>query len=153
MNRATPLHLASPPERRSYTAPKSLPLGVVDQIRQACKERNRLATFLGFLLGGFVPIASYVVAHFEIDPAVAVYAQLPSLLVLAGLVYSAKTVYSWGQLAFASGAKATGFVLLIEGVMVTSTSPGLAMTALGYLVVINGLATGCILSLGATRKR
>jgi hypothetical protein len=54
---------------------------------------------LGFALGGFVPLASYVVAHYEIDPAVAVYQQITTLLVLGGLLYSGKTVYAWGKLA------------------------------------------------------
>ena len=33
------------------------PVGIVDQVRTACRRENRLATLLGALLGGFVPLA------------------------------------------------------------------------------------------------
>lgn len=121
-------------------------MGVVDQVREALKPKNRLATFLGFLLGGLVPIASFVVAHGEIDHSRPMYTQLGTFLVLGGLVYSAKTVFDWGRRAFNSGAKAMGFVVLLEGVMVAASTPWLGLTALAYLVAINGIATGCNLS-------
>lgn len=134
----------------SYSKPRrsasKLPLGVVEQVRVALQPKNRLATLLGFLLGGFVPLASYVVAHYEIASSEALYTQLSSYLVLGGLLYSAKTVYAWGKRAFASPAKALGFVVLLEGVMTTSSTAWLAIAALSYLVVINGVATGCTLS-------
>ena len=88
---------------------------VVSQVKASFKPHNRLATMMGFLLGGFVPIASYVVAHYEVSRTVEVWAQLSSYLVLGGLVYSATTVYAWGTMAFRSGVKATGFVVLLEG--------------------------------------
>ena len=128
------IRLASPVARRSPAAPKA-----------------RLATVTGFLLGGFVPLASYVVSHYEIDPSAPLYLQIASLLVLGGLCYSARTVYTWGKLAFHSGGKAAGFVVLVEGVMVVSHTPWLALSALVYLIVINGVATGCNLSLGRVK--
>jgi hypothetical protein len=97
-------------------------------------------------LGGFVPLASYILAHQEIDPATPLYEQLSALLVLGGLVYSASTIYEWGKLAFRSSTKALGFVVLLEGVMVTSRTSWLGTTALVYLIVINGIATGCALA-------
>jgi hypothetical protein len=129
----------------------SAPPGVVDQVTAAFRPRARLATVLGFTLGGFVPLASYVVAHFEIDRAVPVYEQVATLLVLGGLLYSAKTVYAWGKLAFRAPVKAAGFVVLLEGVMVFAHTQWLALAALTYLMAINGLATGCNLALD--RKR
>lgn len=126
--------------------PRKAPIGVVDQVREACKPKNRLATVMGFLLGGVVPFASYVVAHHEVSNEKALYAQLGTYLVLGGLLYSAKTVYEWGKRAFVSPAKALGFVVLLEGVMVASLTTWLSVIALGYLVVINGVATGCTLS-------
>ena len=121
--------------------------GVVSQVRAALQPKARLATCLGFLLGGFVPLASYVVAHHEIDPSKPLYLQVATAIVLGGLVYSARTVYEWGKMAFQSPFKATGFVLLTEGIMVTAQSRWLAIAALAYLIVINGVATGCNLSL------
>jgi hypothetical protein len=94
------------------------------------------------LLGGFVPLASYFVAHYEVKGY-----DLPLLLVLGGLLYSAKTVWQWGVLAFNCKYKATGFVLLVEGVMVLSHIPWLNVLALAYLVLINAVATGCSLAL------
>ena len=137
--------------RTAATDRRTAPLGVVDQVTAAFRPRARLATILGFALGGFVPLASYVVAHHEIDPAVALYQQIATLLVLGGLLYSAKTVYAWGKLAFRAPLKAAGFVVLLEGVMVFAHTQWLALAALTYLIAINGLATGCNLALD--RKR
>ena len=53
-------------------------------------------------------------------------------------LYSALTVFEWAKLAFTSVPKSVGFVVLVEGVMVTSTTHWLALTALGYLIGING---------------
>jgi hypothetical protein len=65
---------------------------------------------------------------------------------LGGLVYSAKTVWQWGTVAFQNAFKALGFVILLEDVMVTSHIPWLSITALVYLMAINGIATGCNLT-------
>jgi hypothetical protein len=69
----------------------------------------------------------------------------PWALVTGGLVYSAKTVFEWARLAFTSAFKSVGFVVLLEGFMVTSTSRWLALAALGYQIAINGVATACML--------
>ena len=130
---------------------------VVDQVREAFRRQNRLATGAGFILGGFVPVASFILAHYEVRPDAPLYSQVPTLLVLAGLVYSAKTVFDWARVAFRHPAKALGFVVLTEGVMTFSHTPALAYAALTLLVVINGVATGCNLALdskeSATAKR
>ncbi len=134
---------------RRVRAPRTMQtLGVVDQVREALKPRNRLAACLGALLGGIVPVASYVVAHHELEATRPWWGQFASLLVAGGLLYSARTVYGWGRLAFGEPAKALGFVVLLEGVMVLSTTPWLALTCLAYLVGINSVSTGCALSLG-----
>ena len=146
MNTAAPRR--SSPRLRIAPAARApqAPPGVVAQVRLAFRPRARLATLLGCLLGGFVPLASYVVAHQEVDTGT-VHGFVSLLLVLGGLLFSAKTVFQWGRMAFQQGAKALGFVVLLEGVMVTSHTPWLALSALGYLVCINAVATGCTLSL------
>ena len=69
------------------------------------------------------------------------------ILVLGGLLFSAKTVWQWAHQAFANDAwKATGFVVLLEGVMTLSQIPALAIAALVLLTAINGIATGVVLS-------
>lgn len=138
------------PAPKKEKSPKKM--GVVAQVREAFKAKNRLATSLGCLLGGIVPLASYVLAHFEIASSTALWWQLNAWLVLGGLLYSAKTVFDWGRLAFQLPIKAFGFVVLLEGVMIASKTPWLGYTALGYLVLINGVATGCTLSLERAEK-
>jgi VIT1/CCC1 family predicted Fe2+/Mn2+ transporter len=136
--------LPSPAETGPRRAPK--PLGVVAQVRVALRRKNRLATFLGAALGGFVPVASYVLAHHEVDASVPLYCQLASYLVAGGLVYSALSVYGWATRAFGSGAKAAGFVVLLEGTLVSSHTYWLGYAALVYLVAVNGVAAGCRLA-------
>lgn len=122
------------------------PLGVVDQVRVALRPSSRLSFVVGVLLGGFVPIATYVVAHTELVLERPLYEQLAAVFVAGGLLFSAVTMYGWGRLAFTQRAKALGFVVLLEGVMVTCHTRWLALVALGYLACINGVATACNLA-------
>jgi hypothetical protein len=142
------LRLAPPPAAPARVRVKRAPgpLGVVGQVRLAFAAKNRLATALGALLGGAVPVGSYQLAHHEIDLSLPLWAQLKVWLVLGGLVFSAITVFSWGKLAYGSGWKAAGFAVILEGVLLTSTTPWLAAGALVYLVAINAVATGCNLT-------
>lgn len=128
---------------------KGKPRGVVAQVRAAMAPKARLATAVGFLLGGFVPVATYVVAHYEMTSE-PLYTQTATALVLGGLTFSARTVFSWAALAFENVLKALGFVVLAEGVMTFSHVEWLSFVALGYLVLINGTATACTLSVGST---
>lgn len=122
-------------------------LGPVDQVRVAFRRKNRLAAAMGALLGGIIPLASHVVAHGEIDKDGSLFTQLGTYFVLAALLYSAKTVYQWGKVAFRDGTKAFGFVVLMEGIMVASRTGWLSVAALVYLMVINAVATACTLAL------
>lgn len=144
----TPRHL---PSRARPSVER--PMGVVDQVVLACSPRNRLATVLGFVLGGVVPIATYGEAHLDLDWAQPLHCQTATYLVLGGLAFSAKTVFSWSLRAFRDGWKAGGFVVLLEGVMVTSHVPFLPLVLLAILVAVNGIATGCALSLDRSRQR
>jgi hypothetical protein len=148
MNAQAELDFAPPlrikPKRLPTTERAPRPLGVVAQVRRACARGNRLAAFVGMLLGGFVPLAVYVVAHGESGSFTG--HERAWALTAGGLLYSAKTVYEWARLAFASVAKSIGFVVLVEGVMVSSTTHWLALAALGYLILINGVGTACTLA-------
>lgn len=130
--------------RKKYVRKPAAKKGVVECVRKAFREENRLATMIGVVLGGFVPMACFVLAHLEIGAEF--YTNPKTLLLLGGLVFSAKTVYQWGKMAFRDGAKAMGFVLLIEGVMVFSASVWLSHVALALLIGINAVATGAVLS-------
>lgn len=110
---------------------------IISQFRMAA--RHRPAALLGAALGGVVPLLTYTVAHAELED----WLDPRAAIVVGGLAYSAKTVWQWGRRAFDCPWKATGFVLLLEGVMVASTVPWLAQLALGYLICINACATAC----------
>jgi tryptophan-rich sensory protein len=124
-------------------------LGPIEQLRIASK--NSAASLLGAALGGFVPVATYTVAHEQLHVGAVDWSDMsfsPAwALVAGGLLYSAKTVWQWGKLTFDDRWKATGFVLLVEGVMVFSPIVWLSRTALGYLVAINAIATSCLLGM------
>jgi hypothetical protein len=147
---------ASSPRLRAVSAPPAAPrapkpprTGVVSQVRAALQPKNRLPTALGAVLGGGVPVATYVLAHREVVGSAPLYAQLPAWLVLGGLLFSALTVYGWAREAFGSGAKALGFAALLEGVLTCSATPWLSAGALAYLVAINAVATGVRLANGS----
>lgn len=121
--------------------------GPIEQLRIAC--RNPSASLLGAAIGGFVPVATYTVAHQQLHVGGMTQASTwtPAwALVGGGLLYSAKTVWQWGRLTFNDRWKATGFVLLVEGVMVCSPVVWLSRAALLYLLAINAIATACLLA-------
>ena len=146
--RSKPPHLRAVVERQPRPQRPRQPLGVVEQVRLSLRRGSRLAFGLGVLLGGFVPIATFVISHTELSAAAPLYLQPAAAFVAGGLLFSAVTMYRWGVLAFAQRAKALGFVVLLEGTMVTSHTRWLALAALCYLAAINGVATACNLARG-----
>jgi hypothetical protein len=129
--------------------PKRAPreLGILDELRLALHPRNRAAAYLGAALGGGVPIATYWLAHHELDRGFVIWA-----LVAGGLLFSAMTVIRWAECAFGSMPKAIGFTVLLEGVLLYSRTPWLALGALGYLVFINAVANGARVALRGKRS-
>ena len=115
---------------------------IVEQVRMAFQRKNRLAMICGFILGSFIPCATFFVAHADV-----LVSRLYWILVVGGLIFSAKTVFDWTKVAFKSSAKAFGFCLLVEGVMTFSTLAYLSWAALVVLAVINGVETGCKIAL------
>lgn len=90
---------------------------------------------VGLFVGSLIPVATFCMAHFQTG-------WIGHALVLAGLVFSAPTVYEWGVAAFKSKVKAVGFVILMEGIMVLASVPYLPFVCLAYLVGINAYQTG-----------
>jgi hypothetical protein len=119
--------------------------GITDQIRRAAQRQNRIAAIVGCVLGAFVPLATYRLAHAEATIET-VRGQVALALVLAGLAYSATTVYGWARIAFRVLPKAIGFVVLLEGTMTLASTWWLALAALAILTTINALATACNLA-------
>ena len=100
---------------------------------QYIRTVNRVLAACG---AGFLPIASYVMAHIESHSQPWLWC-----LVLAALAYSAPTLATWaadwtgkGRSAF---VKAWGFTILLEGTMVLSHLLALSMSGLIILVAIN----------------
>lgn len=116
---------------------------VVAQVHSALRRKNLLPTIVGALFAGGVPVASYQTAHHDVEAN-------PWLWVaVAGcLLFSSITVFRWASLAFQSGAKALGYVVILEVVMTFSPTWWLSAGALAILVVINAIATGATLALG-----
>lgn len=117
-------------------------MSIVDQFRLAVQKQNRLATMAGSIIGGFVPVATFFLVHYGVTQCAWLW-----LIVLGGLIFSAKTVYEWGRVAFNNGWKSLGFCVLVEGVMTFGNLFYLSCAALGMLALINGVATGCNLAL------
>jgi hypothetical protein len=112
-------------------------LGILDQISLATRPVNRIAFLIGSILGAFVPLATYTVAHYEVADS-----NLKWALVAGGLIYSAITVVQWGRIAFGMWAKSIGFVLLVEGTAVFSSTLALSIAAVTILASINAISTG-----------
>ena len=123
-------------------------LPIVEQVRKSMHKQNRLAMICGFILGSFVPVASFTLGHYEAPENGMMW-----LLVGGGLAYSAMTVFQWATVAFKHPAKALGFCVLIEGVMTFSHTVWLSLAGLALLVMINGLATGSTLALDQRQTR
>lgn len=144
-SRSTVIQLRGKAQRRTRK-----PLGVIGQIRRSFQQGSRLATVTGLILGGFVPVGSFVVCHSEL-PHVEGWRRLALVILIGGgLLFSAKSVWQWSAAAFGDRWKASGFVVLLEGIMVISSTRGLSFAALGLLVAINGIATGVILGKDVT---
>lgn len=111
--------------------------GVVDQVRQALMKKNRYAMIGGAILGGFVPAASFEIARYEVQAEPMMY-----VLVTGALIYSAMSVFDFAKIAFKHPAKALGFVVLLEGVLVFAKNEYLSLAGLVLLVAINAIAAG-----------
>jgi hypothetical protein len=107
---------------------------------------QRARALLGFGLGAFVPLASYMEIHFE----VAAHPQL-WFLVAGALVYSAISVYTWAVEAFHYRLKAVGFVVLLEGTMTFCSIAWLSLAGLAILMILNAVTAAVTLQARKTR--
>ena len=96
------------------------------------QRQRTLGQLLAAAAGAFLPVASYVISHHEV-----LTHPVKWLLVLAALAFSAPVLVEWAMRWCRSWTKALGFTVLLEGVMVFSSTPALALTGLGLLLAIN----------------
>jgi len=127
----------------NITAEHAATTNPLAQLRAA--RRKPIAAIIG-ATAGLVPVGVYEVGHYELTS----WSPLDcpkAMIVYAGLLFSALTVLGWSSNMFGSKAKAVGFTLLLEGIMMTSSAAWLTAIALAYLVLINAVANGCRLAL------
>lgn len=99
------------------------------------KQRRQFGQFVAAFAAGFLPVASFVLAHHETQSTPWLW-----ILVVAGLAYSAPTLADWATEWTKSKVKAWGFTVLLEGVMIASSTQALAYCGLVILVAINAHA-------------
>jgi len=122
-------------------------MNILNQIRQTWK--SPLAAWTGCVFGATVPVATYLVAHYEAMTNPMLWG-----IVLGGLLVSAPTVYQWAEAAFQNKVKSLGFVMLLEGTMILSGIMAIALACLGLLVVINAVgAAACLARKDAVREK
>jgi hypothetical protein len=125
-------------------------LSTVAKIRTAFARRNCLATAIGMVKGGSIPAGTFALYHLEMhnDPW-----QFKGLIVLGGLIYSAKTVFGWCKQVFrkedgtADTWKALGWCAGIEGFMTVADTFWINCAALALLILVNAVATGVSLAM------
>lgn len=123
-------------------------ISILDQLEQATHKKNRLAFAFAAPLAGIIPFFSWWLIHFEVSQNPLLW-----LVAIGGLIYSAITVFSWGKTAFQSGIKSFGFVLLLEGILTFSVTLWVSIVSLGFLIVINAIATSTNLVLDKKSNR
>jgi phosphoglycerol transferase MdoB-like AlkP superfamily enzyme len=121
-------------------------MSVMAQISAAA--RRPAALIVGIILGAFVPVAAYIIAHHETQARPMLW-----LLVAAALVFSALSVFDWTRRAFGSAAKAAAFCILTEGTMLATWNNYLSYAALALLIAINATATGAQLATERPARR
>lgn len=101
---------------------------------------QRARALLGFGLGAFVPLASYMEIHFEVGTHPQLW-----FLVAGALAYSAISVYTWAVEAFHYRLKALGFVVLLEGTMTFCSIAWLSLAGLAILMILNAITAAVTL--------
>ena len=120
---------------------------IVKQFRIATAKKNRVAMMIGGTFGTFVPVAIYFSSHAHDFSWQSVTGGIAGM----GLVYSVKTVYEMASQVFGQMMKAAGFVVLLEGVMVTTHIQWLGIVALILLITINTVSAGVNVALGSSK--
>jgi len=121
------------------------PKTLIDFVKFCFTRENIPATVVALIFGGFIPVAVWWLSHKQLNVASLKTGDFNSVvaipLILGGLVYSATTVVELSTLAFHKRAKAWGFTILLEGVLLGASTTWLSVTALIYLILLNAVGT------------
>ena len=101
-------------------------------IKVSAAQKRTIGQLCASIAAGFLPIASFVLAHFETKTQPMLW-----ILVAAALMFSAPTLADWARKWCGNMFKAWGFTILLEGVMVFSHTVELGYAGLVILVAIN----------------
>jgi VIT1/CCC1 family predicted Fe2+/Mn2+ transporter len=123
---ATEVAKVAKPKAAARKLPTAAPIKV------SAAQKRTIGQFVAAIASGFLPIASFVIAHHE-----AASEPLLWLLVAAALAFSAPSVASWAQKWCGHAVKAWGFTVLLEGVLVFAHHEALSLAGLAMLVMIN----------------
>lgn len=110
--------------------PRTLP--TASPIKVSAAQKRSIGQLCAAIASGFLPVASYVMAHHESKGNPLLW-----VLVAAALMFSAPTLVDWAKKWCGNIYKAVGFTVLLEGVMVFSTTTWLSYVGLVILVAIN----------------
>lgn len=113
-------------------APTSRKQPTAVPIKLNAAQKRTIGQVMAAVASGFLPIASYVMAHIE-----SAQNSLLWVLVAAALTFSAPTLAEWAKKWCGGSAKAWGFTILLEGVMVFSHTLWLSYAGLAILIAIN----------------
>jgi VIT1/CCC1 family predicted Fe2+/Mn2+ transporter len=115
---------------KAKAATRKLPTAA--PIKVSAAQKRTIGQFVAAIASGFLPIASFVIAHHEANTQPLLW-----LLVAAALLFSAPSVASWAQKWCGNTYKAWGFTVLLEGVLVFAHHEALSIAGLTMLVMIN----------------
>jgi hypothetical protein len=123
---ATEVAKVAKPKAAARKLPTAAPIKV------SAAQKRTIGQFVAALASGFLPIASFVIAHHE-----AASEPLLWLLVAASLAFSAPSVIGWAKKWCGNIYKAIGFATLLEGTLVFAQHEALSIAGLVILVAIN----------------
>lgn len=112
--------------------PKTRKQATAAPIKINAAQKRTIGQFMASIAAGFLPIASFVMAHYESKEN-----QMLWILVAAALAFSAPTLVLWAKKWCGGMVKAVGFSVLLEGTMVFSHTVWLSYAGLFILVAIN----------------
>jgi len=121
---------------------------ILEDITLASKHRS--VAIGGGAWGAIMPLAAYWTVHNDLHGLVTWRDYVLVAVVAACLLFSVRTVWKAGHQTSGERLKATCWVVGLEGLMVASPSPWLAVLALCYLIGINAIATACVIIRHAT---
>lgn len=128
----SPSAVAARAKRAAIKTAASEAVAKKQQQKAVAAQKKSVAQFCAAIAAGFLPVASYVLAHFESQTNPMLW-----ILVAAALMFSAPTLATWAQKWTGNAYKAWGFTILLEGVMVFSHITALSYAGLAILVMIN----------------